>query len=125
MPTRGKLVLVLWLVSGYKILPVSTGLCNGPSELKWIAGIFFRVSEVESYKETLLEIIALETYKQWVEEYVYGGILFFCPGADLPSFFLLVSYSGGKRKGRSALLAGGQICPPQPPISFFTVTVTA
>ena len=43
------------------------------------------------------------------------GIVFFCPGADLPSFFLLVCYSGGKRKGRSALQPGGQICPPQPP----------
>ena len=27
-------------------------LCDGPSEIKWIAGIFFWVSEVKSYVET-------------------------------------------------------------------------
>ena len=36
------------------------------------------------------------------------GVLFFCPWADLPSFFLLVNFSSSKRKGKSALHLEGK-----------------
>ena len=36
------------------------------------------------------------------------GALFFCPRADLPSFFLLVNFSSSKRKGKSALHLEGK-----------------
>ncbi|KAL3787484.1 hypothetical protein HJC23_001134 [Cyclotella cryptica] len=38
-------------------------LCDGPSELKWIAGIFFWVSEVEKY----------DGYKKWVDDFIDAG----------------------------------------------------
>lgn len=41
-------------------------ICTGPKELKWIAGIFFWVAEVESYKTN-------ENYKDWVHSFVNTG----------------------------------------------------
>ena len=43
-------------------------LCDGPSELKWIAGIFFWTSEVESYFDS-----GFDSYKTWVKDFVDLG----------------------------------------------------
>ena len=42
----------------------SQALCDGPSELKWIAGIFFWTSEVEPYDGL---------YKTWVNDFIVLG----------------------------------------------------
>jgi hypothetical protein len=67
-------------------------LCDGPSELKWIAGIFFWVSEVESYKETFFDIITLATYKQWVDNYVNQGC---ADDPDMENCDFLFEYASG------------------------------
>jgi hypothetical protein len=63
-------------------------LCDGPSELKWIAGIFFWVSEVESYKDTRLDA----TYKQWVDEYINRGC---ADNPDMENCDFLFEYASG------------------------------
>jgi len=56
-------------------------LCDGPSELKWIAGIFFWTSEVETYSGdsffgSLFNFIGGTTqYKRWVNEFIDLGCL--------------------------------------------------
>ena len=42
-------------------------VCEGPSELKWIAGMFFWTSEVETYSDSGTN------YKQWVNDFIELG----------------------------------------------------
>ena len=51
-------------------------LCDGPSELKWIAGIFFWTSEVEPYNELLQgpgNFFFKSSYKEWVHQFIEMG----------------------------------------------------
>ena len=63
-------------------------LCDGPSELKWIAGIFFWVSEVESYQE----LFGLINYKQWVHTFVDMGC---ADDPDIEGCDFLFEYASG------------------------------
>lgn len=57
-------------------------ICDGPSELKWIAGIFFWTSEVEKY----------DGYKQWVDDFIDAGCT---KNPDLAECDTLFKYASG------------------------------
>jgi hypothetical protein len=61
-------------------------ICEGPSELKWIAGIFFWVSEVEKYDEDGFN------YKDGVKEFVQNGC---ADDLDKQGCDLLFKYASG------------------------------
>ena len=57
-------------------------ICEGPSDLKWIAGIFFWVTEVEKY----------DGYKEWVDDFIDAGCT---ENPDLAECDTLFKYASG------------------------------
>ncbi len=80
-------------------------LCDGPSELKWIAGIFFWVSEVEPYQESSFEIF--DTYKDWVHNFVDFGC---ADDPDMEDCDFLFEYASGI-VNRGCAVPGETGCP--------------
>ena len=57
-------------------------ICDGPSDLKWIAGIFFWVTEVEKF----------DGYKGWVDDFIDAGCT---ENPDLAECDTLFKYASG------------------------------
>ena len=68
-------------------------LCDGPSELKWIAGIFFWTSEVEPYTDKVFGIpLAGTGYKKWVNDFIDLGC---ADDPELPGCDTIFAYASG------------------------------